>query len=315
MSPQLHFFGVEEISIAIKRLESEYTSMPIKALYGLVSDIVATFENALSEVSTILKIILSKNPNITAPITCVIIDDDPFISDLLKDKLTEHFPEIQVIAIAKNGQEGMEILMKIRPKLVFMEVEMNDMTGFEMLLKLPDIYFKTIFITSYRHYAIQAIRFNALDYLLKPINLEELKNAIARFKTQDKDVPFTSSIRQALENCSALDVKDTVLILNLQEGLLKVDIKNILHIQGDRNYSLIHLANNKVIVSKTLSNLASILDNYYFFRCHKSHLVNRIHVKSLINRFSLSLSSGISLPISRRRKQPFQDWLDQIPGK
>jgi two-component system LytT family response regulator len=255
---------------------------------------------------------LNKDPNIPAHIACAIIDDDPFISDLLMDKLTQHFPEIRVITVAKNGQEGIEKLMKLRPKLVFLDVEMNDMTGFEMLLQLPEIYFKTIFITSYRHYAIKAIRFNALDYLLKPIDLEELKDAIARFKNQDKQSSLSDPIHQALVNFSTPDVKEHVLTLNIQEGQLKIAIKDILHIQGDRNYSQIHLVNNKKeVVSKTLSDLAEILDSQYFFRCHKSHLVNRIHVQTFLNSFSLILSSGQMLPISRRRKQLFQEWFSE----
>ena len=228
------------------------------------------------------------------------------------DKLTQHFPEIQVIAVAKNGQEGIEKLMKLSPKLVFLDVEMNDMTGFEMLLQLPEIYFKTIFITSYRHYAIKAIRFNALDYLLKPIDLEELKNAISRFKKQDMQSSLADPIHQALVNFSTRDVKEHVLTLNIQEGQLKIAIKDILHIQGDRNYSQIHMVGKKKeVVSKTLSDLAEILDSKYFFRCHKSHLVNRIHVQALVSSFSLMLSSGQTLPISRRRKQPFQDWISE----
>jgi two-component system, LytTR family, response regulator len=255
---------------------------------------------------------LNKDPNKPAHITCVIIDDDPFISDLLMDKLTQHFPEIQVIAVAKNGQEGIEKLKKFKPKLVFLDVEMNDMTGFEMLFKLPEIYFKTIFITSYRHYAIKAIRFNALDYLLKPIDLEELKNAITRFKNQDKQSYLSDPIHQALVNFSTPDIKEHVLTLNIQEGQLKIALKDIIHVQGDRNYSQIHLASNKKeVVSKTLSDLAEILDSQYFFRCHKSHLVNRFHVQSLVNDFSIMLSSGMTLPISRRRKQSFQDWFSE----
>lgn len=255
---------------------------------------------------------MSKDPNISTLITCAIIDDDPFISDLLLDKLTQHFPEIQVIAVANNGQEGIQKLMKFRPKLVFLDVEMNDMTGFEMLLQLPEINFKTIFITSYRHYAIKAIRFNALDYLLKPIDLEELKNAIARFKNQYEQSSLPNPINQALVNISTLDEKEHVLNLNIQKGLVKIAVKDVLYIQGDRNYSQIQLGNKKVVVSKTLSDLAEILDDHYFFRCHKSHLVNRIHVHYIVNSFSLLLSSGQTLPISRRRKKPFQNWFSEI---
>lgn len=242
-------------------------------------------------------------------IPCVIIDDDPFIRDLLVDKLMQHFPEIRVIGLAKSGKEGLEMLKSFQPKLVFLDVEMNDMTGFELLSQLSEIKFKTIFITSYRHYAIKAIRFNALDYLLKPFDLEELKNAIARFKSQELPLSTADSIHQALINLATPDTQDHILTLNTQEGPLKIALKDILHIQGDRNYSCIYLTNQrKEIVSKTLADLEEILDDRNFFRSHKSHLVNRIHVKSLPNSFSLMLTSGLILPVSRRRRQEFLDW-------
>jgi two-component system, LytTR family, response regulator len=227
-------------------------------------------------------------------------------------KITQLFPQIQVIAVANNGHEGIEKLMKMRPKLVFLDIEMNDMTGFEMLLQLPEIFFKTIFITSHRHYAIKAIRFNALDYLLKPIDLDELKNAIARFIGQEKQSSLTDHIHHGVVNFSTLDPKEHVLTLNIHEGQLKIAIKDILHIQGDRNYSQIHLTNKKKeIVSKTLSDLTTILDGHYFFRCHKSYLVNRLHVKTPVNSLSLMVSSGMTLPISRRRKQAFEEWFSK----
>ena len=253
---------------------------------------------------------MNKDQNKTSNITCVIIDDDPFITDLLMDKLTQYFPEITVIAVANNGQEGIDKLLNLKPKLVFLDVEMYDMTGFEMLLQLPKINFKTIFITSYNHYAIKAIRFNALDYLLKPIDLEELKNAIARYRNQSKKTQIKDPIHQASENFSTEDPKDHMLILNLQEGQLKLYTKEIQRIQGDRNYSQIYLANNqKKVVTKTLSDLIKFLDAHDFFRCHKSHIVNRMYIKSIPNRISLVLNSGLILPVSRRKRKKFFEWV------
>lgn len=213
------------------------------------------------------------------------------------------------MAIARNGKEGIEKLQESSPDLVFLDVEMNDMTGFEMLSLLPEITFKTIFITSYRHYAIKAIRFNALDYLLKPFDLEELRNAISRFKNQGNGAGKPERIHQALANLTNSDIKEHILTLNTQDGELKIAIKDILQIQGDRNYSCIHLVKNRrEVVSKTLSDLEEILDQEFFFRCHKSHLVNILHIHSLPSTFSIQLSSGLTLPVSRRRKQDFQDW-------
>lgn len=256
---------------------------------------------------------LNKTSNIAGKIPCVIIDDDPFIRDLLVDKLLEYFPEIEVIGIATDGNDGIQKLTVLRPELIFLDVEMSDMTGFEMLSKLPRIDFRIIFITSYRHYAIKAIRFNALDYLLKPFDLEEMKNAISRFKDQIKKPQNQDSIHLALANLSTPNVKDQILSLNTQDGLLKIAIKDIVHIQGDRNYSCIYMSNQKKeLVSKTLADLEEILSDKNFFRCHKSHLVNKVHIRSSnIEGNSLTLSSGLILPISRRRRHQFSEWFGQ----
>ena len=114
----------------------------------------------------------------------LIIDDNPFIIDLLTEQLRQNHPDILVAGAGKSGQEGLDLIQKIQPNLVFLDVELPDMNGFEMLARLKEISFQTIFITSYAHYAIKAIRFNALDYLVKPIDLSDLKNAIKRYKAK-----------------------------------------------------------------------------------------------------------------------------------
>jgi len=250
---------------------------------------------------------LSKPTTISNSIKSVIIDDDPFIQDLLIDKLNQYFPEIEVLGVGNNGKEGILKIQSLQPDLVFLDVEMNDMTGFEMLSKLEGIHFKTIFITSYKHYAIKAIRFNALDYLLKPFDLEELKNAIKRFKkNHSKD-----NVPLALSNLKTKNISEQILVLKTQQGELHLQLKNIIIIEGDRNYSYIHLTNNKKeLVSKTLSNIEDLLEGKGFFRCHKSYIVKKSHITSYKNSSSILLSNGSIVPISRRKKDVFKDWYE-----
>ena len=241
---------------------------------------------------------------------CLIIDDDPFILELLQDKLDQHFPEVEVLSTASNGREGLEKIASYSPELIFLDVEMSDMTGFEMLAQLLDINFQVIFITSYSHYAIKAIRFNALDYLLKPIDLGELKKAFKRFKNHTKRNPQKENIALALRNSSINNVADHMLILKTQDGDLKLILKDIVHIEGDRNYSYIHLKNGtKKLVTKTLSDLEELLDSKGFYRCHRSHILNREHIvdsKGIL----VVLSNNVQLPISRRKKKQFSEWLE-----
>jgi two-component system LytT family response regulator len=243
-------------------------------------------------------------------IKCLIIDDDPFILELLQDKLNQHLPEVELLATASSGREGLQKIDAYSPELVFLDVEMSDMTGFEMLAQLPDIHFQVIFITSYSHYAIKAIRFNALDYLLKPIDLGELKRAIKRFNDHARLKPRKENLTLALRNMSANHIGDHMLILKTQDGDLKLALKDIVHIEGDRNYSYIHLQNtSKKLVTKTLSDLGELLDSKGFFRCHRSHIINREHIlesKSI----SIGLTNSVVVPISRRKKKQFLDWFE-----
>lgn len=245
----------------------------------------------------------------TNQIPCLIIDDDPFIQNLLQDKLNQYFPEIKVIGVGENGQEGIKKITDLKPHLVFLDVEMTDMTGFELLSQLPSIDFKVIFITSYKHYAIKAIKFNALDYLLKPFDLGELKSAVQRFKESQKNEYSDTTIKRTLANLKTKNVSDQTLVLRTQEGELHLLLKNIISIEGDRNYSQIHMTQNRrKLVSKTLSTLEELLEDKDFFRCHKSHLVNKLHIFSEPKSLNVTLSNQTTVPISRRKKDAFKEW-------
>lgn len=244
-------------------------------------------------------------------IRSIIIDDDPFIRELLQDKLLQYIPEVDIIGLAKNGNEGLEIIKSLQPDLIFLDVEMADMTGFEMLSKLQKINFQIIFITSYSHYAIKAIRFNALDYLLKPIDLGELKQAIKRYKQRIKSGFPANNIQQALTNINTPDVGSQKLILQSQEGLIQLPLKSILRVQGERNYSSFYLLGGKrKLSSKTLGDIEELLDGKGFFRCHKSHLVNAAHIKKQLNSFSILLTDDTEIPVSRRKKDEFKKWME-----
>ncbi len=244
-------------------------------------------------------------------INCLIIDDDPFIRELLQDKLNQYFPEVHLLSTACSGREGLQKIASLQPELIFLDVEMADMTGFEMLAQLSDITFQTIFITSYSHYAIKAIRFNALDYLLKPLDLGELKKAINRYKKHINIRPHKENLVLALRNMSIKNIADHMLILKTQDGDLKLVIKDIIHIEGDRNYSYIYLKNgSKKLVSKTLSDLEELLDSKGFYRCHRSHILNREHIINYSKGTIVELSNTINVPVSRRKKKQFSEWYE-----
>jgi two-component system LytT family response regulator len=244
-------------------------------------------------------------------IRSLIIDDDPFIRDLLQDKLHQYLPEVEVLGAATSGTQGLAMINEFQPDLIFLDVEMADMTGFEMLSQIEVINFQTIFITSYSHYAIKAIRFNALDYLVKPIDLGELKASIKRYKNNIEKNTRPDNVQQALINMNTKAVSDQTLTLQTQEGELRLTLKNIVRVEGERNYSYIHLANNKKkLTTKTLGDLEELLGDKGFFRCHKSHLVNFSFIKAYPNSITIQLSDDSELPIARRKKEEFKDWYE-----
>ncbi len=238
-------------------------------------------------------------------IRCIIIDDDPFMRDLLTDKLA-FFDDIEVLITAKDGAEGLEKIEKLKPDLILLDVEMTDMTGFEMLSRLEKINFQTIFVTSYGHYAIKAIRFNALDYLLKPVDLEELKDAVKRFREKHAS-QSKRRVKRALSNLIDSHSNQR-LFLTTQQGELDIPLKEIAFIQGERNYSNIRFGSDKkILVAKTLADFEELLPHDAFFRCHKSYIVGMNYIES-VGRERIRLSSGQSLVLSRRRKEEFLEW-------
>ena len=241
-------------------------------------------------------------------IKSLIIDDNPFITDLLSDMLQQDHPVVEVMGIARNGTEAIEKINTLRPELIFLDVEMPDMTGFEVLANLGAINFQTIFITSFSHYAVRAIRFNALDYLIKPIDPKELANALKRFQTNRHTGLNQSQVQTAIDNLEKENAQERVLYLPTQEGGFKMVLRDIVYIEGDRNYSTIHLTNGKTkLSSKTLGYFEELLTQDGFFRCHRSYLVNHAHVNK-INNNSIVLTGQQTLPISRRRKVKTKEW-------
>ena len=239
-------------------------------------------------------------------VKCVIVDDDPFMRDLLRDKL-EILGGVEIQGYAEDGETGIRLIQELDPELVFLDVEMTDMTGFDMLAKLEDVKFQTIFVTSYGHYAIKAIRTNALDYLLKPIDLQDLKEALERFRLH-KETPSAGSPGR---NISAPS-KSERLMIKTQEGEFDLLLQDIIVISGEGNYSnIIMTENRKLLLAKTLSDMEPMVDDRGFFRCHKSHIVNSVHITQVKGEF-IRLGDGTDITMARRRKSDFLEWWNAV---
>lgn len=240
-------------------------------------------------------------------IRALLIDDVAFLLTVLTDLLNESHPEIEIVGTARSGEEGIYKIKLLQPDLVFLDIEMPDMNGFEVLASLKEIKFQTIFVTVHSHYAIQAIRFNALDYLVKPIDPKDLNLAIRRYRSNNQ-LDQQRQIRNALDNMKRKNALDQVLFLLTQEGGIKMALRDIVKIEGDRNYSTFYLSTNKTkISSKTLGHFEDLLMGKGFFRCHRSFIVNRHHVDKLL-KDSFLLKDESEIPVSRRRKAQAKAW-------
>lgn len=210
------------------------------------------------------------------PLKAIIVEDNVFMATVLQDLLTPHNSDISLLDVVHNGSEALKKIASLKPDVVFLDIELPDMTGFELLQQLDDIPFKTIFTTSHSHYAIKAFRFNALDYLIKPIDESELDDAI---KKLHKTTGNSIDIKNALSNLQSQPIENQKLVLSTQNGTLRLPLKQITHIEGERNYSYIHLSNGgRELSSKNLAYFDDILIDKNFFRSHRSHLVNRYHI-------------------------------------
>ncbi len=234
-------------------------------------------------------------------LTAIIVDDDPFTTEQLQLLLHKYNPEIRLLAVAKNGTEGLQAISNFRPELVFLDIEMPDMSGFEMLAQLNPVDFEIIFITSFNQYAIKAIRFSALDYLLKPLQIEELRNAIDRFKTKTTR-NAEKLISNFLHNHKIKQPEYFRLAINTTEGTHLLSTDDIIRCEGEVNYTRFHMkGKSPVLASRTLKEYDELLSDHHFIRIHRAHLVNRKYVVSITSDHKVKMQDGTKVDISKRK--------------
>jgi two-component system, LytTR family, response regulator len=246
------------------------------------------------------------------PIKALIVDDEFKARDLLKYYIETHVPQIAELRQAESVDEALEILIAYEPDIVFLDIEMPHRNGFDFLKSLPKIEFDVIFTTAYNQYAIQAIRFSALDYLLKPVDPGELKAAIARFFENRMVHAATGDLYQNLvQNIGVRDVRELRIAVPSSEGVQFFMIDDILCLHAEGSYTEIVLKGRKpFIASKILKHFEDLLENAQFIRTHKSHLVNQTHIKGMTSdRDFVILSDDSKVEISRRKKDEVMQML------
>jgi two-component system, LytTR family, response regulator len=244
-------------------------------------------------------------------IRAIIIEDEKDSRAILAALLTKYCEGIDVVGEAENVREGVKLINLLSPDLVFLDIEMPFENGFQLFKYFEEVNFDVIFTTAYDEYALKAFRFAALDYLLKPINLEELREAIKRVNKEENQVDYNNVRIQTL--AYNLDHNFQKIALPILNGLVFVDIDDIFYLEADNNYTTVHTTGGKHLVSRTLREYETILGEVGFFRINRSHLINMKFLKSYIKSTppSVELTNGTKLKLSSSRKKDFLGFIGQ----
>ena len=240
-------------------------------------------------------------------LTAVIIDDELKGRNVLRDKLQEYCPQVEILGEAENGEKGLRLIETHHPGIVFLDIEMPRMNGFEMLRHLGSKDFHLIFTTAYDQYAIQAIKYAAFDYLLKPVDIEELQLAVQKIEQSrqpDKTAERLTLLRENLTDEFHLHK----IAVPTMEGLLFFNLSDILYLKADSNYSTLYFSDRtKLLTTKTLHDFEELLPPKTFFRPHHSYIVNMNHIKRYIrgDGGQIEMLNGDFVDVSRRKKEAF----------
>lgn len=234
----------------------------------------------------------------------VVIDDEKHARESLKTILKMNWPQIQVVAEADSVESGVLVVNEINPEVVFLDINLSDGSGFNVLEQLKQIDFQLIFVTAYNNFAIQAFKVNALDYILKPINMEDLSHAISRLEREEAKIN-KSTLQEITQNWFNRNGQGSKIAIREFDGVRYIDISKILRCQSHNNYTEIYLLQGeKIMTSRTLKEYDSILENHGFFRIYQSHLVNLSHLKKIVNKDGLfvEMDNGDLLELSRGKR-------------
>lgn len=247
-------------------------------------------------------------------IRTIIVEDEASSRELLLDLLSEYCPQIEVVATCPDVPSAKKSITSNEPELVFMDIELSDSTSFDLLSQLTNINFEVIFTTAHNKYAQQAIKFSALDFLLKPIDGIELVAAISKAEQRINKNQYQQQIDILLQNIRFMN-EDRKIALPTARGLEFVMLKDLIRGEGNNNYTHFHIKERgKIIVSKTLREFEEMLSEFNFFRVHQSHLVNLRYVKHYDrgDGGSLTLEDGSVVPVARNRKAELMRRLNNL---
>lgn len=247
-------------------------------------------------------------------IRCVIVEDEEMARKVLKSLLAQYCQDVMVCAEADDIVSGKTMIENFRPDLVFLDIEMPGGSGFKLLTSMENIDFEVVFITAYEQFAIKAIRHDALDYILKPIDPKELVAAVEKVK----EAKYKKTLKQQYDNIlKNLDPEQLVvrkISISTTDKIHLIDVDDIIRCESDNYYTIIFFKDgNSLMVSKTLKEMDQKLEEYDFVRTHKSHLVNMRCIKNFIkDEMMVVMSDGTKVPVSKRKKEKIMEVINTL---
>jgi two-component system, LytTR family, response regulator len=232
----------------------------------------------------------------------IIIDDEQLCTNLIESYIRNKFPDFEILAVCNSSIEGLKLINELKPELLFLDIDMPKMNGFQLLDKVKIVNFNLVFTTAYNEYALKAFKYSAIDYLLKPITMIDFVDTVT--KIQKRQMPVQSLQTNYLHDIHENGVINKIAISN-QEGVIFLNIEEIVCCESSGNYSTFCLNNGeKVLTTKLLKDVDEMLKGRNFIRVHQSYLVNIKYIKKYISQDGgeLVLSTGNIIPVSRLRK-------------
>ena len=242
-------------------------------------------------------------------INAILVDDELLPRQLLRGKLEQHFPDIHIVGEAANAEEAYQHITDIHPDLIFLDISMPRESGFDLLRRLPHLDFEIIFVTSYDQYALEAIEFCAIGYIVKPISTEHLLHAVDNAKKRIAQKNGFQHNQVLMDNIGHIP-ENKKIALPTNSGLEFVPVKDILRFEGYQKYTKIHISDGRTLLSSNnIGKFGNMLAEYGFYTTHKSHIINTSYVTRYKNEGVVILSDGSEVPVSRRKKQEFLNYL------
>ncbi len=246
-------------------------------------------------------------------IKSLLIDDEEKLRKSLRHKLETHFPEIEILGEASTAAEAFEKIVNLKPDLIFLDIAMPRETGFDLLKKFNEIEFEVIFVTGYDSFAIEAIQFCALGYVMKPAEISALRmsidNAVKRINGKQNKQRF----EELLTNVAKPNSQENKIGLPTSEGLDFVKVEDIVRCEGSDKYTKVHIYNDKsILCSYNIGMFKKMLEPYDFYLSHKSHLINMHHMKKYNKEGTIKMIDDAIVPVSVRKRTEFMEKVERL---